>query len=516
MKNSATGAMAAARPGTSKAAEPLARPAGPCVMVIFGATGDLTRRLLMPSLYNLARQQLLPREFAVLGFAVGAKDDDDFRRQIGGALQEGVSAGLERGCAEWLTERLHFIPSDFGDPAGYQALHRRLADIDKQRGTGGNYLFYLATSPAFILDIIGRLSGAGFFSGPSWRRVVVEKPFGRDLESAGSLNRDLMKYLAEDQIYRIDHYLGKETVQNILAFRFANGIFEPIWNRRYIDHIQVTVGETLGVERRGAYYDHAGALRDMVPNHIMQLISLVAMEPPISFAADPVHDEQVKVLHAFQPLKPEDVLANTVRGQYGRPESGAFMPAYRDEPLVAKDSRTETYVALKLMIDSWRWAGVPVYLRTGKRLAKRVTEVSVQFRRAPFVPFRQTAVEQLKPNGLVMHIQPDEGISLCFEAKIPGPIVRLGPVEMKFQYSDYFGRSCQTGYETLLYDCMIGDATLFQRADMVEAGWGVLGPVLEVWANEAPEDFPNYSSGSWGPRSADLLMQRDGREWHRD
>jgi glucose-6-phosphate 1-dehydrogenase len=487
-------------------------------MVIFGATGDLTNRLLIPSLYNLAKLKLLPREFAVMGFALGARDEEEFRRVIRTGLTEFVREDLDARLADWLVERLCFINSDFADRAGYQALQQRLGEIDRKFGTRGNYLFYLATMPRFFLQIAVQLGEAGLLrdSSPKWRRLVVEKPFGRDLESARSLNQDLRRFLAEDQIYRIDHYLGKETVQNILAFRFGNGIFEPIWNRRYIDHVQVTVAETLGVEHRGAYYDHAGALRDMVPNHIMQLISLIAMEPPISFAADPVHDEQVKVLHAIQPLKPEYVPAHVVRGQYGKSEKGMpFMPGYRDEPSIAEDSHAETFVAMKLSIDSWRWADVPFYLRTGKRMPKRATEVAVLFRRAPFVPFRKTAVDQLAPNQLVMHIQPDEGISLRFAAKVPGPPLRLGPVDMRFDYADYFGKGCRTGYETLLYDCMIGDATLFQRADMVEAGWSIVAPVLKAWEVTPPEDFPNYPAGTWGPRAADLLLRRDGRQWRR-
>ncbi len=488
-------------------------------MVIFGATGDLTKRLLIPSLYNLSYQKLLPDQFAILGFALGANSEDEFRQRIRDSLPEFALDGTDSKTTDWLMERLYFTPCDFDNPAGYQALQQRLADIDKKHGTQGNYLFYLATASEFFLTIARQLNRAGFFvdSGSFWRRLIVEKPFGHDLESARILNQQLMQLLSEKQIYRIDHYLGKETVQNIMAFRFANGIFEPIWNRRYIDHVQITVAETLGVERRGAYFDHAGTLRDMVPNHILQLISLTAMEPPISFAAHPVHDEQVKVLHAIQQLKPDDVLTNAVRGQYAESARGStpLLIAYRDEPFVAKDSQTETYAAVKLMIDSWRWAGVPFYLRTGKRLARRVTEVAIQFRLAPFILFRQTGVSQLAPNGLVMHIQPDEGISLCFEAKIPGPKVRLGPVEMKFHYTDYFGKSCETGYETLLYDCMIGDATLFPRADMVEAGWSVIQPVLEVWKNTPVRDFPNYPAGSWGPTSADALMRRDGREWRR-
>ncbi len=347
-----------------------------------------------------------------------------------------------------------------------------------------------------------------------WRRVVIEKPFGRDLDSARALNRDIRKVLTEDQIYRIDHYLGKETVQNILVFRFSNGIFEPIWNRRYIDHVQITVAETLGVEQRGGYYDQAGALRDMVPNHILQLVTLTAMEPPVSFGADAVRDEQAKILHALQPRVPEDVLARTVRGQYGEGVvDGSVVPAYRAEANVRPDSNTETYVACKLAIDNWRWADVPFYLRTGKRMAKRVTEVAIQFRRAPFVLFRDTSVGPLSPNLLVMHIQPDEGISLRFGAKVPGPILDLGAVNMDFRYTDYFGSEPSTGYERLLYDCMIGDATLFQRADMVEAGWAVVQPVLDVWTALPARNFPNYPAGSWGPKEADDLMARDQRQW---
>ena len=327
--------------------------------------------------------------------------------------------------------------------------------------------------------------------------------------------RELSQVLTENQTYRIDHYLGKETVQNILVFRFSNGIFEPIWNRRYIDHIQITVAESLGVEQRGGYYDHAGCLRDMVPNHILQLVTLSSMEPPISFQADAVRDEQSKILHAIQHLSPEDVLTRAVRGQYGEgQEDGHPVRAYTSEPNVAADSNTETFVSLKLSIDNWRWADVPFYIRTGKRMAKRATEIAIQFRRAPFVLFRETPVERLMPNLLVLHIQPDEGISLRFGAKIPGPIVRVGSVDMDFRYVDYFGSEPSTGYERLLYDCMVGDATLFQRADMVEAGWSVVQPVLDVWKALPPRSFPNYASGSWGPKEADDLIKRDGRSWN--
>ena len=344
--------------------------------------------------------------------------------------------------------------------------------------------------------------------------MIIEKPFGRDIDSARSLNQQLLKVVSEKQIYRIDHYLGKETVQNIMALRFANGIFEPIWNRRYIDHVQISVAETVGVEKRGGYYDQSGALRDMVPNHIMQLISLTAMEPPISFQADAVRDEQAKVLHAIQPFSSEEVLSKTVRGQYGEGEvNGQRAAGYREEPNVATDSRTETFVAMKINIDNWRWAGVPFYVRTGKHLPSRNTHIVIQFRRAPFVLFRDTEVDKLTPNQLVLHIQPEEGISLRFAAKTPGPVMRLGIVDMDFEYADYFGEQPSTGYERLLHDCMIGDATLFQRADMVEAGWSVVSPLLDVWKALPPRNFPNYAAGSWGPKDADELIEKDGRRW---
>ncbi len=350
--------------------------------------------------------------------------------------------------------------------------------------------------------------------GPTWRRVVIEKPFGQDLESAKALNRDIKSVLAEKQIYRIDHYLGKETVQNIMVFRFDNAIFEPIWNRRYIDHVQITNAETVGVERRGAYFDNAGTLRDMVPNHVMQLLSLTAMESPVSFHADAVRNEQAKVLHSLQPLNSEEVLQRSVRGQYGDGMiADEKVPRYRSEPGVAPESRTETFVALKLCIDNWRWAGVPFYLRTGKRMAKRHTEIAIHFKRMPFELFRNAPNHKHHTNTLVIQIQPVEGISLSFGAKIPGPLLRVGSVDMSFEYSKYFGTDAYTGYEVLLYDCMMGDATLFQRADMVEAGWSVVDPVLDVWRALPPRKFPNYASGTWGPAESDHLMELDGRQW---
>jgi glucose-6-phosphate 1-dehydrogenase len=373
-------------------------------------------------------------------------------------------------------------------------------------------------APRYFGEIVRQLGAAGLAKEENgqWRRVIIEKPFGRDLESARALNAEVRQVLKEHQIYRIDHYLGKETVQNLMVFRFGNSIFEPIWNRRYIDHVQITAAETVGVETRGGYYDSSGALRDMVPNHLFQLLSLTAMEPPISFSANAVRDEQAKVLNAIAPITPEDVLSRTVRGQYGEGMvDKQRVPAYRAEANVPPESATETFVALKLTLDNWRWADVPFYLRTGKRLAGRATEIAIQFRRAPFMLFRKTGMGDLTTNQLVIRVQPSEGISLRFGAKVPGPIMRQGAVEMDFCYADYFGSSPSTGYERLLYDCMIGDQTLFQRADMVEAGWNVVTPILDVWRALAPRSFPNYAAGTWGPKEADDLMARDGRAWRK-
>jgi len=492
------------------------QPAGPCAMVIFGAAGDLTKRKLIPALYNLARSQLLSREFAIVGVARAPLTTDEFRQKMTREIREFATDQVEPGLWDWFAERLHYLPGNFEDPQVYPELRTLLETVDREHGTRGNYFYYLATSPGFFAGVAKHLGEVGLVQEANgrWRRVIIEKPFGQDLDSARALNRALGAILAESQIYRIDHYLGKETVQNLLVLRFANGIFEPIWNRRYIDHVQITVAETVGVEQRGNYYEEAGALRDMVPNHIFQLIALTAMEPPISFEANAVRDEQAKILRAIQPLTPEEVLARTVRGQYGEGTlEGEGVPAYRSEAKVAPDSKTETFVALKLSIDNWRWADVPFYLRTGKRLPARVTEVAIQFKRAPFILFRKTPVEHLTPNQLVVHIQPDEGISLSFDAKIPGALVRLGTVNMAFQYKDYFGTKPSTGYERLLYDCMTGDATLFQRADMVEAGWTVVAPILDLWKALPPRSFPNYAAGTWGPPEADELMERDGRQW---
>jgi len=493
------------------------KPAGPCTIVIFGASGDLTRRMLVPALFNLARAGLLPERFAVVGFSGSAFRDEAFRARLSGDLQEHVGPSFDAAIWQRLSERISYTQGDARDPDAYRRLAEVLDRTSERLGIERNYLFYLATPPSLFAEIATQLGAAGLTSeDQGWRRVVFEKPFGRDVESAVALNRDLQRILAERQIYRIDHYLGKETVQNILVFRFANGIFEPIWNRRYIDHVQISVAEELGVEERGRYYEEAGALRDMVPNHLFQLLALTAMEPPTSFEANAVRDEKGKVLQAIQPISPEDVLRRAVRGQYG---AGTIddepVPAYRAEPKVSPDTTRETYAALKILIDNWRWADVPFYLRTGKRLPKRLTEVAIQFKRAPAMLFRRADVDRPEPNQLVLRLQPDEGIALRFGAKVPGAVLRIGAVDMDFCYSDYFGSTPSTGYETLLYDCMNGDATLFQRADNVEAGWRIVAPVLDVWSAIPPRSFPNYDAGSWGPAEADELLADDGRAWRR-
>ncbi len=493
-------------------------PAGPCALVIFGAAGDLTRRKLIPALFNLAAARLLPDEFAIVGFA-RRLDDRSFREQLLEEAREQLDGEFQQDTWNWLEQRLHLVQGSFDDPEAYERLAQVLGKLDREQGTGGNYLFYLSTPPSFFAEIPRRLSEVGLTTeGPEgWRRLIVEKPFGRDLESARRLNRELLEVVNESQVYRIDHYLGKETVQNILVFRFANAIFEPIWNRRYIDHVQITVAEQVGVGSRGGYYEEAGALRDMVPNHMFQLMALIAMEPPVSFEADAIRNEKGKIFHAIKPITPDDVLSAAVRGQYGQGvmPDGEKVVGYRQEAKVPSDATTETYIALKLMIDNWRWADVPFYLRTGKRLPARYTEIAVQFKRAPFILFRETPVDHLEPNWLVLRIQPNEGISLSFGAKIPGPQLRIGDVEMDFCNVDYFDATPTTGYETLLYDCMKGDAALFQRGDNAEAAWNVVMPILDVWSALPPRDFPNYAAGSWGPRAAGELLRHEGRRWRR-
>ncbi len=498
-------------------------------MVIFGATGDLTKRKLFPALYNLAKGDFLPHTFAIIGVGRQEMTTEEFRAQTTANFKEFLPHPPDQKLVDWFEERIYYTGGDFDDDKTlFGDIKVLLGTACEKHQIPENYFYYLATPPDLFADVAQKLvkAGLGKEENGNWRRFIFEKPFGRDLESAEKLNADLLRILKEPQIYRIDHYLGKETVQNILVFRFGNSIFEPIWNRNYIDHVQITVAESLGVELRGGYYDSAGALRDMIPNHIFQLVTLTAMEPPISFEADAVRDEQAKILHAIQPFTPEDVLKRTVRGQYGEGKitseppasaggqiAGTKVPAYRSEDKVAPFSNTETFAALKLSIDNWRWAGVPFYLRTGKRLAQRHSSIIIQFKRAPFTLFRETEVEKLTTNRIVIHIQPDEGITLHFGAKIPGPIVNMGAVDMDFNYVDHFGEQVSTGYERLLFDCMIGDATLFQRADMVEAGWNIVDPVLDVWKALPARSFPNYAAGTWGPKEADDLLVNDGRRW---
>jgi glucose-6-phosphate 1-dehydrogenase len=474
-------------------------------MVIFGASGDLTRRKLLPALYNLAEDGLLPEKFAVVGVARPVMSEEQFRTQMTGAIEKTEKHSPAPEVWAKVGGRLHYINGEFDDSQLYLNLKEMLAALDKRYGTLGNYLFYLATPPALFGTVALHLASAGLTREQgAWRRLIVEKPFGRDLISARALNSELSTGLAEHQIYRIDHYLGKETVQNLLALRFANGIFEPIWNRRYVDHVQMTVAEEEGIGTRGAYYDQIGALRDMVQNHMFQLLTLVAMEPPISFRAEDLRNEKVKVLHAVPPFTEEDVRNYVVRGQYN---------GYGSEKNVAPGSTTETFVALRMLVDNWRWAGVPFYLRTGKKLARRLTEIAVQFKRPPFMLFRETPIDHLNPNVLIIRIQPNEGLSLAFDAKVPGPLERLGTVKMDFSYADYFGTEPSTGYETLLYDAMIGDQMLFHRMDMVEAGWQVVRPLLDTWKREKERGVLLYDPGTSGPREADELLAREDRVW---
>jgi len=491
--------------------------AEPCVMVIFGATGDLTKRKLFPALYNLAKDDFLPHTFAIIGVGRQEMTSEAFRAQMAGHLREFIPNGPDEKIVEWFEERTYYTGGDFDDDKKlFSDLKKLVGDVSAEHQIPGNYFYYLATPPSLFGNVTSKIvkNGLGTEENGNWRRFIYEKPFGHDLESAEKLNAELLETVNEKQIYRIDHYLGKETVQNILVFRFGNGIFEPIWNRNYIDHVQITVAEKLGVEQRGGYYDTAGALRDMIPNHILQLVTLTAMEPPVSFEADSVRDEQAKILQAIQAYDPEDVLRRAVRGQYGEGTvDGKKVPGYRTEDKVAPNSNTETFAAFKLSVDNWRWADVPFYIRTGKRMKTRHSSIVIQFKKAPFMLFRDTPVEKLTTNRIVLHIQPDEGITLHFGAKIPGPIVNMGAVDMDFDYLDHFGEQVSTGYERLLYDCMIGDATLFQRADMVEAGWRIVAPVLDVWKALPARDFPNYAAGTWGPAESDAMLAADGRAW---
>ncbi len=498
-----------------------AKPAGSCCMVIFGAAGDLTKRLVVPALYNLACAKLLPNEFAIIGVDLADHSDDEWRQSFQSMIAEflnhaGEHQQLNQDVWNWLTTRMTYHRGDLNDPASYETLKSKLSETDGKEGTGGNCLFYLAIADRFFGTVVQHLGDSKLAceDGGHWRRVVIEKPFGHDLRSAQELNRTILKVLSEKQIYRIDHFLGKETVQNIMMFRFANGLFEPLWSRDRIDHVQITVAETVGVEQRGRFYEHTGALRDMVPNHVFQLVAMTAMEAPNSFGADAVRAEKAKAIDAIRVCAPDEVECMAVRGQYGAGDiDGECVRGYREEPDVSPQSEVETYAALKLSIENWRWSGVPFYIRTGKRLARRKSQIAIRFKDAPCPLFRSTAVRTPAPNWLLIRIQPDEGIALEFGTKIPGPAMRLGDVRMDFKYEDYFGTAPATGYETLIYDVMLGDATLFQRADNIEAGWRVVQPVLDHWAENVAANFPNYAAGSQGPERADELLKHDGRQW---
>jgi glucose-6-phosphate 1-dehydrogenase len=489
----------------------------PCSFVIFGATGDLTHRLVIPALYNLAAGDLLPEKFCVVGIARKGMSSDQMRDSLMKGLKQYKTRPVDDAIAKRLLECVTCIEADPKDPSSFDGMRERLEKLESNRATGGNRLFYLATPPTAFAPIAKQLGRTGMLKEDgAWRRLVVEKPFGTDLASAKALNDELLKLMDEHQIYRIDHYLGKETVQNILVLRFANGMFEPIWNRDHIDHVQITVDEKIGVGHRGSFYDSTGALRDMVPNHLFQLLSLVAMEPPAKFNAHAVRSEKAEVLAAIQTQSEQEALKNSVRGQYQAGKSGdAEIGDYRKTEDVKPDSTTETYAALKLTIDNWRWAGVPFYLRTGKALGVKRTEVAIKFKQAPFAMFRDTPVDRLSQNYLVIAVEPNEGITLQFNTKVPGPTINIDGVEMKFRYKDYFQAEPATGYETLIYDCMIGDNILFQRADSVEAGWQAVQPFLDAWKKAGARGLDSYKAGSEGPNAADELLTRDGRTWRK-
>lgn len=495
----------------------------PCAIVIFGATGDLTQRKLLPTLAHLWRDHPLLHPFSIVAFARRPLNDEQWRNMALESINTYMPEDdkLDGKAQQAFAQRLHYCQSDFNDLAGYQKLADLLKRLDQEQGTGGNRLFYLATPPSTDSEIIHQLSASGLArpqsrngNEASWTRIIVEKPFGHDLTSAQKLNRELAHVFHENQIYRIDHYLGKETVQNILAFRFANRIFEPLWDQKYIDHVQILVAESLGIGTRAEYYEQAGAIRDMVQNHIMQVLCLTAMEPPVAFDADAIRDEKVKVMRAIPLFSPEEAAKNTVRGQYtagivdGHPQVG-----YKQEPGVAPNSTTETYVALKLFIENWRWAGVPFYIRTGKCLPKRSTEVTIQFMRVPHQLYKPSETKGLAPNRLTIRIQPDEGISLQFGAKVPGAAQHLSSVDMDFSYTTAFGIETPDAYERLIADAIMGDSTLFIRRDEVEASWRIIDSIVNGWKEMSPGSVYPYPAGTWGPKEADELIERDGRHW---
>ena len=492
------------------------RVADPAVMVIFGSTGDLSGRKLLPALYNLAKQRSLPAGFAVVGTSRDDLTDDAFRKHASQKIhQYSRTQPIDERVLEAFLTSVFCVKVDFGNLADFKTLGQKIQELDGARHIAGNRIFYCATPPPTYQLIATQLQSASLTTGEGFHRIVVEKPFGTDLKSARELTQTLRKAFSEDSVFRIDHYLGKETVQNILAFRFANSIFEPVWNSNLIDSVQITAAEEIGIENRGAYYEHAGALRDVVQNHALQLLTLTAMEPPLAFEANAVRDEKVKVLRSIRPLIGEEIEESTVRGQYTKGwVLGEQVPGYREEPDVAPESQTETYAALRLFIDNWRWAGVPFYLRAGKRMPKRVTEIRIQFKRPPHLTFGREAMKEVDPNAITIRIQPEEGISLKFGAKVPSAGLRIRSVTMDFQYMTSFLVDAPEAYERLLLDCMIGDPTLFTRADEVETAWQLIDPVEESWRNSRPP-LATYPAGTWGPDAATQLLQRQGREWHR-
>jgi glucose-6-phosphate 1-dehydrogenase len=481
----------------------------PCILVIFGASGDLTQRKLFPALYSLAYRRLLPKQFAVVGAARSEETDEEFQERMKDAVREHSRDEFRDDVWESLAEGMRYVAMDFADEAGEDRLAETLNELDADRGTRGNRIYYLATPPGVFATVVEAIGKRRHTDG--WTRLIIEKPFGHDLESARELNTAVQKYFEEREVFRIDHYLGKETVQNMLVLRFANGIFEPIWNRQFVDHVQITVAESIGIEGRAAYYERSGAIRDIFQNHLLQLLAITAMEPPIDFTADSVRNEKVKVLRAIHTPGPKSV----VRGQYGRGYvEGKEVPGYREEKDVDPQSMTETYVAAKLYVDNWRWADTPFYVRMGKRLARRETTIAIQFKRAPHPPFEELATEGLRPNVLIVHVQPDEGVSLAIGVKVPGLGMQIRTVHMDFLYGGAFRTGLPEAYERLILDAMLGDATLFTRIDEVEEQWGLVDAIVAAWPRDRPA-FPNYPAGTWGPPSSDELLKRDGRSWRR-
>jgi glucose-6-phosphate 1-dehydrogenase len=501
-------------------APPKSTPAPPSALVIFGAGGDLTKRLIVPALYNLMKAKLLSDRFVIVGVGHSDRPQDEWIQSLHDFLEKAVKKGggefeankIDEEVWKKLAKTMSFMSGgDVTKKETFDKLKEHLKKRQEETDFDGNIIFYLAIADSLFQPAIDNLGKEGMLNEENgWRRVIIEKPFGHDLPSAKALNKDILKRGREEQYYRIDHFLGKETVQNIMALRFANGLFEPLWNRDRIDHVQITVAETIGIERRGRFYEATGALRDMVPNHLFQLLAMTAMEPPVSFEAEDVRAKKAEVFKAIHPIPPEDA----VRGQYAAGMvDGAVVAGYRHEQDVAPESGVETYVAMRVMIDNWRWAGVPFYLRTGKRMSARKTEIAIRFKKAPYSLFRDTQTDELSADWMILHIQPDEGISLKFNAKRPGQAVMLEGVAMDFRYSDWFKQAPAVGYETLIYDCLTGDATLFQRADQVEAAWAIVQPLLDSWASRDPSGFPNYTAGSTGPGAADALIARDRRSW---